>query len=164
MITGTITLQFWGILPTAPTARLTLSEMYHYITVLGHPSNRGAGTSSPARKVPLHYSSGASFQRESKIGSSIPKSTITLQFWGILPTAEEKARIAFQPERTITLQFWGILPTLPTSWWKTSRIVPLHYSSGASFQQNSFTMIEKLESTITLQFWGILPTPYVLKT
>ena len=59
---------------------------------------------------------------------------------------------------TITLQFWGILPTvIAHAMWQDKR-VPLHYSSGASFQRSVLSVIKFLKCTITLQFWGILPT------
>ena len=152
----TITLQFWGILPTRIWTLVYWGLiMYHYITVLGHPSNLRDKTGALSALVPLHYSSGASFQQWSFYRRDQGGRTITLQFWGILPT--ETVYHIGEVVSTITLQFWGILPTKnfcktsqsslyhyitvlghPSNYWRLSwrrsDCVPLHYSSGASFQ------------------------------
>ena len=110
---GTITLQFWGILPTM--AIIVISTLgtvpLHYSSGASFQLAPFAGENFGT--VPLHYSSGASFQQKGGGEKAHnKKSTITLQFWGILPTffLSGITRIG---ECTITLQFWGILPTPP---------------------------------------------------
>ena len=153
---STITLHFWGILPTLSGRTGNRSGGYHYITFLGHPSDKALSC----------FESGG-------------LCTITLHFWGILPTAKKLElrklckyhyitflghpsdcrRISGHRRRwsTITLHFWGILPTVRDAN-KNSRLkyhyitflghpsdnfrkrkrdsikVPLHYISGASFR------------------------------
>ncbi len=105
----TITLQFRGIHPTSLEDK-RLFQMYHYITVPGHPSDYLGMMQQFRLRVPLHYSSGASI-RQSK--------TIYWRDWC-----------------TITLQFRGIHPTSLHVNSANFLIVPLHYSSGASIRQN----------------------------
>ena len=65
---------------------------YHYITVLGHPSNQ-APVAALISALPYHYITvlGHPSNLDSN-GNVVEISTITLQFWGILPTARRKKR------------------------------------------------------------------------
>ena len=130
---------------------------YHYITVLGHPSNSNWPQPWSACGVPLHYSSGASFQIKKGLSCDHLIGTITLQFWGILPT--HKKILNNKKKRTITLQFWGILPTGDIS--ECGQAAGYHYITVLGHPSNvSMTILRARKNcTITLQFWGILPTP-----
>ena len=128
----TITLQFWGILPTRRRPGVSSGRRYHYITVLGHPYQ----------------------QKLSKMESD-GHCTITLQFWGILPTTSRVVNglpgeyhyitVLGHPSNgsawansSITRYHYITVLGHPSNDFMESieevTEVPLHYSSGASFQ------------------------------
>ena len=131
--------------------------LYHYITFLRHPSDTGGIFVSLLIFVPLHYISEASFRQPLVLWRDGENGTITLHFWGILPTTIFQF-ICDRPASTITLHFWGILPTYGADGYVSLPVVPLHYISEASFRhRRNFCIIVNF-CTITLHFWGILPT------
>ena len=122
----------------------TKHYLYHYITVLGHPSNLELWPIQSSYQK-YHYITvlGHPSNDEYSVNQYKQYRTITLQFWGILPTKPSK----FYRTSTNTYHYITVLGH-PSNLEKIEDIgpivaVPLHYSSGASFQPSQRTSFVK---------------------